>query len=216
MNDALQSRLIEAILNADRELANSLLDKNAAEIGASRTVSEVLEPVLTKIGEYWDSTATLSLAQAYVAAKISEDFLRKSLSAEPPHEGQKKKGPVILGNIEDDYHSLGRNMISIFLKSAGWEVIDLGNDVVASAFVDTAIESGARIIGVSAMMYSTASNIIKLHDEIQRRMTTDRPKLAVGGAVFKLRPELVQEVGGDGTASNAIQVPPLFDRMCGY
>jgi len=124
-----------------------------------------------------------------------------------------KKGAVIIGNIEDDFHSLGRKMVSIFLKSAGWEIIDLGNDVPAKDFVDKAEKTGALFIAVSAMMYSTAMNIKKVREEIDRRGLNGKIKLAAGGAVFRLRPELLEEVGGDGTAGNAINVPALFDRL---
>jgi methanogenic corrinoid protein MtbC1 len=95
----------------------------------------------------------------------------------------------------------------------GWKIHDLGNDVPAGEFVETALQVGAQIIGASAMMYTTAMNIAKLREEINKRNLTGHFRLAVGGAVFKLRPELVHEVGGDGTAPNAINAPALFDRL---
>ena len=91
--------------------------------------------------------------------------------------------------------------------------MDLGNDVTAEQFVDCAIENDADIIAVSAMMFTTAKNILKVRDEINLRDNNRKIKLAVGGAVFKLRPELVAEVGGDGTAGNAIEAPALFESL---
>jgi methanogenic corrinoid protein MtbC1 len=63
------------------------------------------------------------------------------------------------------------------------------------------------------MMLTTAENVRALRNEIDARGLRGRVRLAVGGAVFKLRPELMDEVGGDGTASSAIQAPELFDRL---
>lgn len=69
------------------------------------------------------------------------------------------------------------------------------------------------MIGVSAMMYTTALNIKSLRAEIDRRGLTGKIQLAVGGAVFVLRPDLVDEIGGDGTARNAMAAPALFDDL---
>jgi methanogenic corrinoid protein MtbC1 len=80
-------------------------------------------------------------------------------------------------------------------------------------FVDKAIEVGAFVVGASAMMQTTALNIRKLRDLIDARGLKGRLKLAVGGAVFNWRPELVAEVGGDGTSGNAAVVDTLFQRL---
>ncbi|MFA7176187.1 MAG: hypothetical protein WC114_02975, partial [Smithellaceae bacterium] len=65
----------------------------------------------------------------------------------------------------------------------------------------------------SAMMHTTALNIRKLRDLIDARGLNHQLKLAVGGAVFNWRPDLVAEVGGDGTARNATGVDALFQRL---
>jgi methylmalonyl-CoA mutase cobalamin-binding domain/chain len=202
-----------AILDGEREFANSLLGEYAASHGFRKTLSEVLEPILEDIGSRW-TEENISLAQGYVAGKVAEDLLNKAI-AEEQAIGiiPAVKGVVVLGNIVDDYHSLGRKLISIFLQAAGWQVYDLGNDVTPLEFVDKAVETGARIIGVSAMMYSTAANIGKIREELNRRNLSGKVMLAVGGAVFKLRPELKDEVGGDGTAPNGFSVSLLFDEL---
>ena len=63
------------------------------------------------------------------------------------------------------------------------------------------------------MMHTTALNIRRLREEIDNRGLRDKIKLAAGGAAFIWRPELVQEVGADGTAQHALDVPRLFDRL---
>lgn len=100
-----------------------------------------------------------------------------------------------------------------FLRSSGWEVHDLGNDVAAERFVDKALEVGASVLGASAMMQTTALNIRRLRALIDARGLGDRLRLAVGGAVFTWRPDLVAEVGGDGMAGNAAGADALFQRL---
>lgn len=209
--EEIKEKLVSAILDADRELGNTILSKWAEEHGFEDTVHQLLDPSLEKIGTLWEKTSSISLAQVYIAGKISEDFLATAALQYASKEVFSHKGPVVIGNTEDDYHSLGRKMLDIFLKTAGWIIYDLGNDVSAETFVDEAVEKGAKIIGVSAMMYTTAINIKKIREELDSRGLSGKIKLLVGGAVFKLRPELVAEVGGDGTASNAITAVELFE-----
>lgn len=206
------TELTRLINDADRDGANRLVDRWAAERGYEDALSRLLEPVLRDVGERWERE-DISLAQSFVAGKVAEDILAKALAAAPAGELRPTKGTVVLGNIEDDYHSLGRRMVGTFLKAAGWSVIDLGNDVLPAEFVDRAMEAGARVIGVSAMMFVTARGIRGVRDELDRRGLSGRIMLAVGGSVFKVRPGLVSEVGGDGTADSAIAAPALFESL---
>ncbi len=203
----------EMIERADKLAAYGLLQKWAAEHGNDKLITQVLEPILREIGERWEREGA-SLAQGYVMAKVAEDFLvRHAVDRSRNRSDADIKGPVVLGNIEDDCHALGRRMVGIFLEADGWEVHDLGNDVLANDFVNEANKIGAKVIGVSAMMYTTATNIKRLRKEIDQRGLAGKVQLAVGGAVFVLRPELVEEVGGDGTARNAVAAPALFGRL---
>jgi len=210
----IQQQLVEAVKQADRAGANALLEGWAAVHGYERLLAEVFEPLLQRIGEEWRSSESFSLAQAYVAGRIAEDtFTAIAARCKPESQPVATKGPVVIGNIEDDFHALGRRMVGVFLRADGWIVHDLGNDVPPGAFVEKALEVGARVIGVSAMMLTTARNIRRLREEIDRRGLTGRLQLAVGGAVFKVCPGLDQEVGGDGTAGGAFGAPALFAEL---
>lgn len=208
--EAVRKKLLEFILSGNRKEAINLLDEWARQCNYESVISDILEPVLEDIGDMWVAEK-ISLAAGYLAGKIAEDTLMKAHQTEQALP--ETKGPVVLGNVEDDYHSLGRKLVGIFLRTAGWKIIDLGNDVTAAEFVDSAVNNNAKIIAVSAMMFTTAQNIIKIRQEIDKRGLTGRIKLVVGGAVFKIRPELVAEVGGDGTAVNAMSAPELMERI---
>lgn len=210
----IRGKVIAAICQADLQEACGLMDRWAEEHGYERVLSEVLEPALLEMGEKWRSAGSFTLAQAYVAGKLAEMVLAniaQHVTRGP--QALAAKGPVIIGNIEDDFHALGRRMVGIFLRTEGWDVRDLGNDVLSGTFIDTAVATGARIIGVSAMTLETAHNIRALRDEIDRRGLGGRIQLAVGGAVFLVCPGLVEEVGGDGTAPNAMGAATLFDQL---
>jgi len=209
----LRKSLLELIIDAQRLESVDLVDQIAHEMGYFEAINVLLEPVLIEIGDMW-SKENLSLAQGYVAAKITEDILLKAVeSSEWQLKQIENNIPVVIANIEDDFHALGRKMIGTFLTASGWQVHDLGNDMLAEDIVDAAEELNAPIIGVSAMMYTSALNIKKVRHEIDKRNLQDKIKLAVGGAIFKVRPQLVDEVGGDGTAASATQVPELFSQL---
>lgn len=207
-----RKQLFDRILGGDRQGAVTLLDQWAERRHWRNTITELLEPVLDEIGRCW-SAEKISLAAGYLAGRIAEDILLKAAGAE--EAVPESKGPVVIGNVEDDYHSLGRKLVGVFLRTAGWRVIDLGNDVLAGDFVDAAVANAAPVIGVSAMMLTTAENIRKVREELDQRGLSGRIKLAVGGAVFRIRPELVAEVGGDGTAASAVDAPRLMAELTG-
>jgi len=210
---AYSNKLLELMKAANRKGASLLLEEIITEgCDYESIITEILDPALVNIGILWGKQ-TISLAQAFVGAKIAEDVFQKCISHLKNPENFHSKGIVVIGNIEDDFHSLGRRMITSFLMAAGWEVVDLGNDVLAEEFIDKALEVGASVIGVSAMMQTTALNIRKVRDLIDSRGLQNKLKLAVGGAVFNWRPELVDEVGGDGTATNAASVDALFLKL---
>lgn len=203
--------LLVTMLNADRNAATEVVHQALqAGVPPGLVMIEILDPALIELGKMWEQE-TMSLAQGFVAAKIAEDTMLRCV---PDVKQQKTcKGNIVIGNIEDDFHSLGRRIVGLFLAATGWQVHDLGNDVLAEQFLDKALEVDACVIGASAMMQTTALNIRKLRDLIDSRGLQDRLKLAVGGAVFNWRPELVTEVGGDGSARNAIAVDSLFQQL---
>lgn len=205
--------LYQAMLRADRDGARLLVEQAlSAGLDGNVVITGILDPVLHRIGELW-GRQEVSLAQAYVGAKIAEDVLKRCLQDHQAGEARPSKGTLVLGNIEDDFHSLGRRMVHSFLEAQGWQVLDLGNDVVARDFVDTAVQAQARFVAVSAMMLSTARNIVKVRQEIDARGLAGSLHLVVGGAVFNWRPELVAEVGGELSAPNAAEVDAVLCRF---
>jgi len=210
----IQQELLQAIQDADLNRATKLLTGWGDLNGYSGFTDQILLPVLEKYTLDDFKRDGSPLAQGYVAARFAEIAINLVIENTPAGQALKEdKGPIVIGNIEDDFHSLGRRIICSFLRSNGWIIHDIGNDIPASEFVEKAIETNSKIIAVSAMMYSTAINISEVREQIIRRNLEKEVKLAVGGAIFNLRTDLVNEVGGDGTVKSALHVPKLFDDM---
>ena len=206
--------LQEAVENADLRTGRAILDKIVEEYGYEALVLDVFEPLLVDMGEKL-KRKEIPLAQTYMFSSLADQVLNAYELSEKNtvHRDAPLKGPTVVANIEDDCHSLGRKIVATMLRIHNWEVYDLGIDVEASEIVDKAIEVGASVIGVSAMIFSTAENIVKVRQEIDARGYKGRILLAVGGAVFRLRPDLAEHVGADGTSPNAFAAIVLFDEL---
>lgn len=214
MNISEQQQILTRLINeGEKDEAVKLLLILSGQTSFKNVIFNILEPILAEWGKLW-MQGKLSLAHGYISGKVAEEvFLHASQNKEFLLSTGNKKGTIVLGNIEDDFHPLGRRLVQIFAQSAGWSIIDLGNDVPAEKFIEKALENSAGIVAVSAMMFTTAKNIARIRTGLEKQSLSGKIQLAVGGAVFKLRPELVSELGADGTAGNAIEAPELFDSL---
>jgi 5-methyltetrahydrofolate--homocysteine methyltransferase len=127
-------------------------------------------------------------------------------------EGVPAVGKVVIGTAQGDLHDIGKNLVGIMLKGAGIEVIDLGNDVSAERFVDTAVEVGAPVIGMSALLTTTMSSMKGVVDLLRERGLTGKIRTIVGGA--PVSKDFADEIGADAygyDAANAVdQVKTLL------
>jgi 5-methyltetrahydrofolate--homocysteine methyltransferase len=116
-------------------------------------------------------------------------------------------GKVVVGTVKGDLHDIGKNLVGIMLKGAGFEVIDLGADVTPERFVDTAEKQGASVVGLSALLTTTMSGMRKVVELVNDRGLKGRVKVVVGGA--PLSQKFADEIGADAygyDASNAVEV----------
>jgi methylmalonyl-CoA mutase cobalamin-binding domain/chain len=209
----INNELTNRILEADREGAMELIRSWQKQYPIEEVVNRVLVPVLAKLSSRWDKLIEPPLAPAYVTSRVINDIMALVAASITTEQNKEKLGPVIICNIEDDFHSLGREVVISFLEANGWKVYDLGNDIIASELVDKAVEVGAKVVGISSMMLSTAMNIKSVREELDRRGLSKKIQVAVGGAIFTLRDTLIDEVGGDGTCKSAVGAHDLFKSL---
>jgi 5-methyltetrahydrofolate--homocysteine methyltransferase len=122
-------------------------------------------------------------------------------------------GKVVIGSVRGDLHDIGKNLVGIMLRGAGFEVIDLGNDVAPERFVDAAAEEGAHVIGMSALLTTTMPTMKAVVELVEGRGLSDDVKTIVGGAPVSA--EFAREIGADAygfDAANAVvRVKELMD-----
>jgi 5-methyltetrahydrofolate--homocysteine methyltransferase len=97
-------------------------------------------------------------------------------------DGVPTSGTVVIGSVKGDLHDIGKNLVAIMLSGAGFEVVDLGNDVAPERFVDAACDRGASVIGLSALLTTTMPVMKDVVDLVRARGLAGRIKVIVGGA----------------------------------
>ena len=110
-------------------------------------------------------------------------------------------GKVVIGTVKGDLHDIGKNLVGIMLKGAGFEVIDLGKDVSPEKFVETAINEKAGIIGMSALLTTTMPVMNNVVELLKQKKLKDQIKVIVGGAPAS--EEFATEIGADAYAFDA-------------
>jgi 5-methyltetrahydrofolate--homocysteine methyltransferase len=115
-------------------------------------------------------------------------------------------GKVVLGTMQGDLHDIGKNLVGIMLRGAGFEVIDLGNDVPPERFVSAAQEAGATVIGMSALLTTTMLGMGRVVAALREQGLEGRIKTIIGGAPTS--PDFAREIGADAygyDATNAVE-----------
>ncbi len=122
-------------------------------------------------------------------------------------------GKVVIGSVKGDLHDIGKNLVGIMLKGAGFDVIDLGNDVSPEKFIDAAIENEARVIGMSALLTTTMPGMKKVIDLAKERDIFDKLKFVIGGA--PVNHDYAEEIGADAYCFDGINAVESVKNLLG-
>jgi corrinoid protein of di/trimethylamine methyltransferase len=122
-------------------------------------------------------------------------------------------GTVVIGTVAGDIHEIGKSLVATMLSVNGFEVHDLGVDVASETFIAKVKETGANILGLSALLTTTMTiqrQVIKALEEAGIR---DKVKVLIGGA--PISPEWADTISADGYAEDAIGAVELAKRLVG-
>jgi 5-methyltetrahydrofolate--homocysteine methyltransferase len=124
--------------------------------------------------------------------------------------GKKTKGKIILGTVKGDLHDLGKSLVGLMLKGAGYEVIDLGVNVSAERFVEAAKKEDARIVAMSALLTTTMPQMGVVVEAL-KKADLRNVKTIIGGCVIDQ--EFADRIGADGYAENAGTAVDKIDAL---
>ncbi|MEW5783999.1 MAG: corrinoid protein [Bacillota bacterium] len=185
---------------------NETVQRVEAAVGAgvepALIIREALTPALYLVGEKFDQgeyfLPDMMLAAEAMGAAIN--FLEPLIKRD--QAGPDRAGRVVIGTVKGDLHCIGKDIVIMMLKAAGFEVFDLGVNVPAAVFVEQVKEKQADILGISALMTTTIQEQKKIIELLREKGWRDRVKVIVGGA--PLSEEWALKIGADAYAADAI------------
>jgi len=110
-------------------------------------------------------------------------------------------GKAIIGTVQGDLHDMGKNLVSMMLQGAGWDVIDLGVNVTPEKFVEAVVTHQPQIVGLSALLTTTMPAMKLAIEALVKAGLRDKVKVIVGGAPISA--QFAEEIGADSYASDA-------------
>lgn len=141
------------------------------------------------------------------AMKAGSEILQPKLI----EAGVEPRGTVVIGTVKGDLHDIGKNLVGMMLEGAGFKVIDVGINVEAEKFVEAAKEGNASVIGVSALLTTTMTNMKAVVDAAKAAGITDSAKIMIGGA--PVTQAYCDEIGADGYAADAASAADLAKTL---
>ena len=173
------------------------------ELLASRDALEVIDgcfiPVLDEVGAKFEH-GELFLPQLMASAeavKVGFDTVKACV----PAGAAQDKGDIVLATVKGDIHDIGKNIVKMLLENYGYRVHDLGRDVAPEAVLECVRATGARLVGLSALMTTTVRSMEQTVELLHREVPG--VKVMVGGAV--LTPEYAATMGAEYYAKDAAE-----------
>jgi len=198
MSNNQYEELSEAIIagknDRSAEITQELLDAGEP---AKKILDEGLMPGMNVVGKRFRENI-IFVPEVLISAramKASMSLLEPILS----EANVKETGTIILGTVKGDIHDIGKNIVGMMMKGAGFKVIDLGINVPPEKFVEAAKKEQPDIIGLSALLTTTMGGMKTVIEQV-RHADLDT-KVLIGGA--PITPEFAEQIGADGFAKNA-------------
>jgi 5-methyltetrahydrofolate--homocysteine methyltransferase len=182
----------------DRQVDALTAEALESGVAAARVLQDGLIAGMNVVGEQF-RRREIFLPDVLLAARAMYAGLER-LRPLLAREGVPLRGKVVLGTIQGDLHDIGKNLVGIMLKGAGFEVIDLGHDVAPEAFVDAAVREEAPLIGMSALLTTTMTRMREVVALVESRGLSGQVKTIVGGAPVSA--DFAREIGADDYASD--------------
>jgi 5-methyltetrahydrofolate--homocysteine methyltransferase len=197
-----------AISEGETDKASKLTEQLIKKDVSSEVLLKGLSKGLTIVGDKWDRSEVF-LAEVLMAVETFETAA-KITSPYMKIEGD-MIGTIVLGTVKDDIHYIGKSIVAALLKSAGFKVLDLGEDVSATQFCEAVEKEKPDILGMSCLISTSLPAIEHVLKELEERKLRKEVKVMIGGA--PITREFVIEVGGDLYAADAFEAVKVVKEM---
>lgn len=210
-NDLLKD-IAESVVDVDAEGVAVLVEQALREgLEPLTIIDQALVPGMQAVGEKFAS-GEYFLPQLVIAGRAMQagmKLLEPALVARK--QTVKPVGTVVLGTVKGDIHEIGKTLVGTMLAANGFKVHDLGTDVSPGAFVAKVHETGADIVGLSALLTTTMTMQRKVIEAFTEAGIREQVKVIVGGAPISR--EWASAIGADGYAEDAVGAVRLAKEL---
>ena len=202
------SGVFQAVLKGNKEHVleevKKMLDGGAKP---DEIINEHLIAAINEVGELFDKKKYFlpQLISSANTMKLAIEYLEPMLE----RSNTEAMATIVVATVEGDIHDIGKNLVVLMLKNYGYRVIDLGKDVPADVIVDTAMNEGAKVIGLSALMTTTMMRMKDVVELAKEKGCT--AKIVIGGAA--ITESFSDEIGADGYSKDAAECVKLVERL---
>ncbi len=209
--DDILEKIKLSIVNLEDQKAVEFTKKALEVHPAEVILNQALIPAMEIVGNEYEQGKKFipEMLLAAEAMTASLELLKPLLA----RSDAKKAGKVVMGTVEGDVHDIGQRMVCIMLEGAGFEVQSLGADVPTSDFVNAVQTTQPHILGMSALLTTTAPRMKAVIEALKREGLREKVKVMVGGAILNQR--LADEYGADGYAPDAAAAARLARTLMG-
>ena len=204
--------LSESLQKGDRKRVADLTSKAIGQSIDTKTIlDDGLIAGMSVVGERFKAHEVF-LPDVLLAAKAmyaGMDLLKPLLIK----EGIPTIGKVVIGTVQGDLHDIGKNLVTIMLRGAGFDVIDLGNDVSPQRFVETAEKENADVLGMSALLTTTMPVMKTVIDLAKERELRPKTRIIIGGA--SVSADYAREIGADAYCFDGVSAVEFVKKSVG-
>lgn len=197
--------LIRSMSEVEEQQTLDEVRKQLAEGREPLDLVEALRTAMSMIGERFEKKEYY-LSELIMAAEIFNQATAL-ITPQLKRGSGEKKGCVIIGTVQGDIHYIGKNIVASLLSCEGYDVCDLGEDVAPATFVERVKETGARVVGLSALLTVAFESMKKTVDALREAGLREEVKVLVGGAPVDQR--VVDYCGADAYGRDASEAVRL-------
>ena len=201
----------ENLQKGKAKIVKGLVEQAVAEgINPEQILNEGLLAGMNVVGEKFKNNE-IYVPEVLVAARamnMGVQIIKPLLAA----EGVKATGKVCIGTVQGDLHDIGKNLVKMMMEGKGLEVVDLGTDVSAETFVQTAIEQNCQVICCSALLTTTMSVMEDVVKAAEAAGIRDKVKIMIGGA--PVSEEYCKKIGADCYTVDAASAADAAAAFC--
>jgi trimethylamine corrinoid protein len=200
--DEINAKAKAAVMDFDDEAVEEVCEEAIdAGVDVVSLIQDGLTAGMNEVGDQFEQ-GTLFLPHVIAASEaMSAGVAVLTPVLEAQGAETKNKGTIVIGTIEGDIHSIGKDIVATMLKIAGFKVVDLGRDVAIGAYVDAVKEHKPLVIGSSALMTTTMVLQMQVEEQLKEAGVRDTVLTMVGGA--PVTQDWADKIGADIYAENA-------------